>query len=36
MKVGMAWVYPQFCRIKEVCGPLRELEQEARAEKRGL
>ena len=33
---GLAWVYPQYCKNEEICAPLRRLEAEARAERRGL
>lgn len=36
VREGMAWVYPQYCRRKEVCDQLRVFEQSARNEKHGL
>jgi endonuclease YncB( thermonuclease family) len=33
---GLAWVYPQSCKVKAICEPLRQLEAGARAMKRGL
>jgi len=36
LREGMAWVYTQFCKKNDVCGPYRELETAARNEKRGL
>ena len=36
VREGMAWVYPQYCKRNDICRPLRELEQAARASKRGL
>ena len=33
---GLAWVNPQLCTDEDICGPLREKEQEAREQKKGL
>jgi endonuclease YncB( thermonuclease family) len=36
VKEGLAWVYPQYCKRSDPCDRLKNLEQEARAAKRGL
>jgi endonuclease YncB( thermonuclease family) len=36
VKAGMAWVYPQFCKVKAICDGLTRDEAEARAARRGL
>jgi endonuclease YncB( thermonuclease family) len=36
VKEGLAWVYERYCTKADVCDRLRELEQEARAAKKGL
>ena len=33
---GLAWVYRQHCKLEDVCAHLKELEQAAKGEKRGL
>lgn len=33
---GLAWRYPQYCKIEPLCATLGKLEQEARTAKRGL
>ena len=33
---GLAWVYPQFCKLDAICYPLRRLEQSVRMSQRGL
>jgi endonuclease YncB( thermonuclease family) len=33
---GSAWLYPEYCRREDLCPRLRELEEQARAERRGL
>jgi len=36
IREGMAWVYSQYCKLEEICAPLRSLEQAAKMSKRGL
>ena len=36
IRAGMAWVYPKYCKLKEICDPLRELEHAAMQQKVGL
>ena len=36
VSAGLAWVYPQYCKQKDICDSLRELEAAARTEKLGL
>jgi len=36
IRAGMAWVYPEDCKLKEICDPLRELEHAAMKQKVGL
>jgi len=36
VRLGAAWVYPRYCRAEPYCSRWRELEQEARRERRGL
>lgn len=36
LREGMAWVYQKFCKHSEICGSYRQLEHQAKSEKRGL
>ena len=36
IREGMAWVYSQYCKLEDICAPLRRLEQSVKMSKRGL
>lgn len=36
VRVGSAWLYPRFCRAKELCEPMARLQEEARLARLGL
>ena len=36
IREGVAWVYPKYCTEEEICAPLQRLEEEARAQRKGL
>lgn len=36
VKEGLAWYYPSYCRSQPLCNELRQLEEHARQERRGL
>jgi endonuclease YncB( thermonuclease family) len=36
VKAGLAWVYPQYCKVKDICDSLKRDEAEARAARHGL
>ena len=36
VRSGAAWVYPRFCRSREICEPMVDMQEEARQARRGL
>ena len=36
IREGVAWVYPKYCKQKEICASLQRLEEEAREQRKGL
>ena len=36
VREGMAWVYTKYCKLKDICEPLRKLENVARKQRNGL